>query len=78
MPSTFEKEIDLALRAVPFVPFDLVMGTGLRYRVNSPDMLYMRETVLDHYPYGSDQRNLLRTNQLAAIELLGTPDQERA
>jgi hypothetical protein len=78
MASTFEIELEMALRADPFIPFDLVLEGGVRYRVSSPYMLHIRDAVMDHYPYGSDQHNLLRTNQLAAIEWHGPVDGDQA
>ena len=75
MATVFEIELDLATKADPFVPFSLVLSGGIRYAVNSPYMVVSRDTVIDHFPFGSDDRNLLRTNQLAAIEF--TPVAER-
>jgi hypothetical protein len=70
VPSKFEEEIDLVLKADPFVPFILVTAGGDRYHVDSPRSLVMMETVIHHYLQRSDRRNVLRTNQLAAIEVL--------
>ena len=78
MASVFETELEMAVRAEPFVPFDLVMSGGVKYRVSSPYMLHVRDSVMDHYPYGADQHNLLRTNQLAAIEWTGSADADAA
>jgi hypothetical protein len=47
-----------------------VLAGGIRYLVSSPGSLVIRDSVIDHYAHGSDQQNLLRMNQLAAIEFL--------
>ena len=71
MATLFEQEIDLAAKAEPFIPFNLVLSGGIRYLVTGPDSIMVRETIIDHYPHASDRHNVLRMNQLAAIELLG-------
>jgi hypothetical protein len=70
VPSQFEEELDLVLKAEPFVPFNLVTDGGDRYLVDSPRALVIMESVIYHYPARSDRKNILRTNQLAVIEVL--------
>ena len=68
MASKFEREIDAACEAEPFVPFHLVLSGGIRYEVLGPDEVVSADTVIYHYPPKTDRMNILRTNQLAAIE----------
>ena len=74
MASKFEREIDAACAAEPFVPFHLVLSGGVRYEVRGPDEVVNLDTVIWHYPPRIDRMNLLRTNQLAAIEFLERVD----
>jgi hypothetical protein len=68
LATKFEREIDAACEAVPFVPFYLVLSGGIRYQVLGPDEVVSADTVIYHYPPKTDRKNILRTNQLAAIE----------
>jgi hypothetical protein len=66
----FEDELNSVLKAEPFVPFNLVTDGGDRYLVESPRALVVMESVIYHYPPRTDRKNILRTNQLAVIEVL--------
>jgi hypothetical protein len=68
LATKFEQEIDAACAAEPFVPFYLVLSGGIRYEVLGPDEVVSADTVIYHYPPKTDRKNILRTNQLAAIE----------
>jgi hypothetical protein len=74
LASQFEREINAACAAEPFVAFDLVLSGGIRYEVRGPDEIVNLDTVIWHYPPSTDRMNLLRTNQLAAIEFLERSD----
>ncbi len=70
LKSHFEKSLDVALDAVPFQPFDVVLTSGDRYTVSSPYMLFMSGSIAFYYRTKSDRRDVLRVNQFAAIEFL--------
>jgi hypothetical protein len=58
------------LRADPFVPFAFVLTSGDRYTTTSPSMVVIEQTVIHVYRPRSDRRDILRLNQLAALEVL--------
>jgi hypothetical protein len=58
------------LRREPFMPFQVVLTSGDRYTINSPDLAVMMESQLFLAEPRSDRFHLLRLNQIAAIESL--------
>lgn len=54
-------------RQDPFVPFEVVMASGDRYRIENPDALAIATSQLHYYPrFGNGIH--LRLNQVVAVE----------
>ncbi|HEY3246139.1 MAG TPA: hypothetical protein VGM03_22575 [Phycisphaerae bacterium] len=55
----------------PFVPFRIVMTSGIGYDVTSPYQVALGETQLNYYYPRSDKWAVLRQNEIAAFEVGG-------
>jgi len=56
-------------RQDPFVPFQIVMVSGDRYRIENPDALAIATSQLHYYPRLGNGVHM-RLNQIAAVEEL--------
>jgi hypothetical protein len=54
----------------PFSPFNIVMNSGDRYRVENPDLLAVGKSEMTYYLPRSDRVVFIRTNQVVAVEQL--------
>jgi hypothetical protein len=72
MRNRLEAEIDVALDASPFNPFNLLLTSGDRYLIENPAMLVVSETVAFYYHSRSERHTLFKLNRLVAIEYQGT------
>jgi hypothetical protein len=55
-------------RREPFVPFQIVMTSGDRYRIENGDSLAITSSQLHYYPPRSGVAISMRINQIAAVE----------
>jgi hypothetical protein len=70
-------EIIEHLHREPFIPFRLVLTSGLGYDVTNPDLIALGESVLHLLFPRSDRYAILRLNQLASIESIEPPKEGR-
>jgi len=65
------KEAIIDLKAKEhFVPFVVILTSGDRYEVRDPDALVLLESMLILARERSDRFDMLRLNQVAAVEVL--------
>jgi hypothetical protein len=57
-------------RQDPFIPFQIVMTSGDRYRIENPDRLAIATSQVHYYP-ASGAGIHMRLNQIAAVEEKG-------
>ena len=70
MPEREESTLDVIRhlkRQDPFVPFEIIMTSGDRYRIEDPDAMAIATSQLHYYPR-SGLGVHLRLNQISAIE----------
>jgi hypothetical protein len=56
-------------RREPFAPFEIVMNSGDRYRIDNPDALAVASSQLHYYPRLGNGVHM-RLNQISAVEEL--------
>lgn len=56
----------------PFVPFRIVLTSGTVYEVTSPYQVAVGQSQLNYYYPGSNKWAVLRSNQVAAFEVMET------
>ena len=56
----------------PFAPFEIVVASGDRFRIDIADNLVEMKTEFFYAYPGSDRFALIRINQIVAVERLGT------
>ena len=61
----------------PFVPFQIVMTSGDRYRIHDPDALAIGSSQLFYYPRQSGAGVHLRMTQIAVVEENGAKPRRR-
>jgi len=63
----FRGELDRMLRTDPFVPLDLVVTSGDRFRITNPSLLVMGPDVVTVYDAKSDAIDVIRANQVVFV-----------
>ena len=63
------KTIRELLEREPFVPFQIVMNSGDRFRIENPDLVTMKDSWLTYYLPKSGGVAELRINQLSFIQI---------
>lgn len=71
---SFRNEMDKLLADEPFIPFEIVMASGDRYRVDNPNLVALaRDTI--GIAFGSRHTySVLRFNQVSSIDVLESSD----
>ena len=61
----------------PFAPFEIVVSSGDRYRIDAPGNLVEMKTEFFYAYPSSDRFALIRMNQIVTVERLGTERRPR-
>jgi hypothetical protein len=64
------QEIKELMHREPFVPFRIVLTSGQGYEVANPDLIAIGETIIYVVRPRSDRHDILRQNQITAVEVL--------
>jgi hypothetical protein len=66
---TLRSELARLLDAAPFLPFEVVMASGDRYRVDDPVELVVGEEIIHFLPRRRSGHSFLRFNEVSSIDV---------
>jgi hypothetical protein len=66
---TFRSELDLLLHAAPFAPFEIVMVSGDRYRIDDPAEVLVGEEIIHILPRRRTRHSILRFNEVSSLDV---------